>query len=114
MTSAMSEPDLVAILDRWIAECIEMSGPAKVLAWHAKCARDEIVALRKERQDRDNEIVAGLVKEMVISVARGQALEEAARACDDRRSICDTACTPGPCACGDCAAAIRALKGKSE
>lgn len=105
----MSEPDLVAILDRWIAECIEMSGPAKVLAWHAKCARDEIVALRKDRQDRDNEIVAGLVKEMVISVARDQALEEAARVCELPYATGSTGSTLAAIA-----AVIRALKGKSE
>ena len=105
----MSEPDLVAILDRWIAECIEMSGPAKVLAWHAKCARDEIVALRKDRQDRDNEIVAGLVKEMVISVARGQALEEAAKECEFEGS--PPRSSEWSDACDTCAAAIRALKG---
>lgn len=104
----MSDPDVLAELDAWIATCDEVWGRDCSIP---KRARDEIVALREMREAHIRMLSANL------SEARAEALEEAARVArefaepeiaDNRRmNLCRIFAAR-------IAAAIRALKDKRD
>lgn len=95
----MSEPDVVAELDRFIAE---WHGPGS--AGHPlQRARDEIVALR---ESFDNLL---WLKTKIAATVRAEALEEAASICENLRPYAGANGNHHYLAC---ACAIRALKDK--
>jgi len=112
--------DIVAKLDRWLAVS---DPPGRLPLCNREMiqrARDEIVALRerciepaRHSYQPTQQYIQIQPLELIAAKARAEALEEAARACDEIgdwsapetvvRAICDR-----------CAAAIRALKDRSE
>ena len=95
----MTEPDIVAVLDRWLTE------PAFDLAQEERellqRARDEIMALRKMHTPEHFQ--------RVHDATRAEALEEAARMCEADADLFDAQVAN---AMEACATAVRALKDK--
>jgi len=74
----MTDPDIVAELDAWLADTPRIGQAAIERSRMIQRARDEIVALRAET-DREGSLLERQSK--TLTAVRAEALEEAAQAC---------------------------------